>query len=86
MKYYLDMSVNEPVEFKIFIVVPEGVNELLRHLQQPHVEEELNNTILVKASPTKKYFYHPIKKFEKLNLLLFQRFMKNVRKIMINSG
>ena len=36
------MSVNEPVQFKIFVVVSAGVDKLLGNLQQPHVEEELN--------------------------------------------
>jgi len=37
------MSVNEPIKFKIFIVVTKGVNQLFSDLQQTHVEEELED-------------------------------------------
>ena len=40
----LNMSVNKPVEFKVLVIVPEGVDELLRHLEQAHVEEELEHS------------------------------------------
>ena len=35
------MSVYQPVEFKVFVVVPEGVDQLLCDLEEAHVEEEL---------------------------------------------
>ena len=41
------MSVNQPVEFKVLVIVPEGIDELLRHLQQTHVEEELQHGLYV---------------------------------------
>ena len=37
------MSVNQPVKFKVFVVVPEWVDQLLSHLEQAHVEEELED-------------------------------------------
>ena len=37
------MSVNQPVKFKVFVVVPEWVDQLLCHLEQAHVEEELED-------------------------------------------
>ena len=37
------MSVYQPVEFKVFVVVPEGVDQLLCDLEEAHVEEELQD-------------------------------------------
>ena len=37
------MSVYQPVEFKVFVVVPEGVDQLLCDLEEAHVEEELED-------------------------------------------
>ena len=37
------MSVYQPVKFKVFVVVPEGVDQLLGDLEEAHVEEELED-------------------------------------------
>ena len=37
------MSVYQPVEFKVFVVVPEWVEERLCHLDPAHVAEELDD-------------------------------------------
>ena len=37
------MSVYQPVKFKVFVVVPEGVDKLLGDLEEAHVEEELED-------------------------------------------
>ena len=37
------MSIYQPVELEVFVVVSEGVDQLLGDLQQPHVEEELEH-------------------------------------------
>ena len=37
------MSVYQPVEFKVFVVVPEWVDQLLGDLEEAHVEEELED-------------------------------------------
>ena len=37
------MSVYQPVEFKVFVVVAEGVDQLLGDLEEAHVEEELED-------------------------------------------
>ena len=39
------MSVNQPVQLEVLVVVPEGIDQLLGHLQQPHVEEELEDGV-----------------------------------------
>ncbi len=37
------MSIYEPVELEVLVVIAEWVDELLRHLEQSHVEEELEH-------------------------------------------
>ncbi len=37
----LQVPVYDPVCVKVVVVLPEGVDERLRHLEPPHVEEEL---------------------------------------------
>ena len=39
------MSVNQPVQLEVLVVVSEGIDQLLGHLQQPHVEEELEDGV-----------------------------------------
>ena len=41
---HLHMSVYQPVEFKVFVVVPEGVDKLLCNLEESHEEEKLENS------------------------------------------
>ena len=43
MLCYLHVPVDQPVEFKVFVVVPEGVDQLLGDLKEAHVEEELED-------------------------------------------
>ena len=37
------MSVNQPVELKIFIIISKRINQLFSNLEQTHVEEELED-------------------------------------------
>ena len=37
------MPVYQPVKFKVFVVVSKGVDQLLSHLEEAHVEEELED-------------------------------------------
>jgi hypothetical protein len=30
--YYLNMSIDEPIQFKVFVVVAKGIDQLLRNL------------------------------------------------------
>ena len=39
------MSVDQPVELEILIVITEGVDKLFRYFQQSHVEEELEDGV-----------------------------------------
>ena len=38
------MSVNQPVELKIFIIISKRIDQLLGNLEQSHVEEELEDS------------------------------------------
>ena len=40
---HLHMSVYQPVQLKVLVVVPKGVDELLGDLEEAHVEEELED-------------------------------------------
>ena len=42
-KLHLHMSVYQPVEFKVFVVVSKWVDQLLGDLEEAHVEEELED-------------------------------------------
>ena len=42
---YLDMSVDQPVELEILIVITEGIDQLFSHFQESHVEEELEDGV-----------------------------------------
>ena len=42
---YLDMSVYQPIQLKILVIITEGVDQLLCNLQQSHVEEELEDRV-----------------------------------------
>ena len=37
------MAIDEPVQFKVLVVVTERVDQLFRHLEQTHEEEELED-------------------------------------------
>ena len=43
IKTYFHMSVNQPVELKIFIIISKRINQLFSNLKQPHVEKELED-------------------------------------------
>jgi hypothetical protein len=40
---YLYVPVDQPVKFKVFVVVSEGIDQLLSYLEETHVEEELQH-------------------------------------------
>lgn len=37
------MTIDQPVQLEVLVVVPEGIYQLFGHLQQSHKEEELQN-------------------------------------------
>merc|ERR1719367_1743161 len=39
----LHVTINEPVQLKVFIVIPKRIDQLFCHFQQTHEEEELEN-------------------------------------------
>lgn len=40
---YLDVTIDQPIQLEVFIVIAEGIYQLLGYLQQSHEEEELQN-------------------------------------------
>ena len=45
MKFYLDVSVYQPIQLEILIVITEWIDKLLSDLQQSHIEEELEDCV-----------------------------------------
>ena len=39
------MTVDQPIELKIFIVITKWVNELFCHFEQAHIKEKLKNSV-----------------------------------------
>ena len=45
MTNYLHVPVNEPIQFKVFIVITKWIYQLFSNFQETHIEEELEDGI-----------------------------------------